>query len=137
MSMADRDGVIWYDGKLVPWRDANTHVLSHSLHYGLAVFEGVRAYETTNGTQIFRLKDHTVRLLNSAHIYMMRIPYSLEQLMEAQRQVLKMVEHAKRDLARRVRGVVVEEAVPRLFCGVGEETEQAVAHHGRQRQAAL
>jgi branched-chain amino acid aminotransferase len=88
MSMADRDGFIWFDGELVPWRDATTHVLSHSLHYGLAVFEGVRAYETTHGTQIFRLKEHTVRLLNSAHIYMMRIPYSLETLMQAQRQVV-------------------------------------------------
>lgn len=89
MSMADRDGHIWFDGELVPWRDATTHVLSHSLHYGLAVFEGVRAYETTAGTQIFRLKEHTVRLLNSAHIYMMRIPYSLEILMDAQCQVVR------------------------------------------------
>ena len=56
MSMADRDGHIWYDGKLVPWRDATTHVLTHSLHYGLAVFEGVRAYKTANGTAIFRLQ---------------------------------------------------------------------------------
>ena len=56
MSMADRDGFIWYDGKLVPWRDATTHVLTHSLHYGLAVFEGVRAYKTASGTAIFRLK---------------------------------------------------------------------------------
>src|SRR5690606_22312256 len=68
MSMADRDGVIWYDGKLVPWREANTHVLTHSLHYGLAVFEGVRAYKTELGTAIFRLQDHTRRLFNSAHI---------------------------------------------------------------------
>jgi len=52
MSMADRDGHIWYDGKLVPWRDANTHVLTHSLHYGLAVFEGLRAYNTARGTAI-------------------------------------------------------------------------------------
>src|SRR4051794_10042350 len=89
MSMADRDGYIWFDGELVPWRNATTHVLSHSLHYGLAVFEGVRAYETTAGTQIFRLKEHTVRLLNSAHIYMMRMPYSLETLMDAQRQVVR------------------------------------------------
>ena len=61
MSMADRDGVIWYDGKLVPWRDATTHVLTHSLHYGLAVFEGLRAYKTDAGTAIFRLKEHTER----------------------------------------------------------------------------
>ena len=74
MSMADRDGLIWYDGKMVPWRDATTHVLTHSLHYGLAVFEGLRAYKTVNGTAIFRLKEHTERLFNSAHIYMMKIP---------------------------------------------------------------
>ena len=67
MSMADRDGFIWYDGKLVPWREANTHVLTHSLHYGLAVFEGVRAYKTESlGTAIFRLQEHTRRLFNSA-----------------------------------------------------------------------
>jgi branched-chain amino acid aminotransferase len=77
MSMADRDGFIWYDGKLVPWRDATTHVLTHSLHYGLAVFEGVRAYKTAAGTGIFRLKEHTERLFNS------------EQLMEAQREVVR------------------------------------------------
>ncbi len=76
MSMADRDGWIWYDGKLVPWRDANTHVLTHSLHYGLAVFEGVRAYKTDDGTAIFRLREHTDRLFNSAHIFMMEIPFS-------------------------------------------------------------
>ena len=89
MSMADRDGFIWYDGKLVPWRDATTHVLTHSLHYGLAVFEGVRAYKTPAGTAIFRLKEHTDRLFNSAKIFMMEIPYSREQLMEAQREVVR------------------------------------------------
>jgi branched-chain amino acid aminotransferase len=89
MSMADRDGFIWHDGKLVPWREATTHVLTHSLHYGLAVFEGVRAYNTIKGTAIFRLKEHTQRLLNSAHIYMMKIPYSLETLMEAQKEVVR------------------------------------------------
>jgi len=87
--MADRDGFIWYDGKLVPWRDATTHVLTHSLHYGLAVFEGVRAYKTVHGTAIFRLKEHTERLFNSAHIYMMKLPYSREQLMEAQKEVVR------------------------------------------------
>jgi branched-chain amino acid aminotransferase len=89
MSMADRDGHIWYDGKLVPWRDANTHVLTHSLHYGLAVFEGVRAYKTVSGTSIFRLKEHTERLFNSAHIYRMKIPYARESIMEAQREVVR------------------------------------------------
>jgi branched-chain amino acid aminotransferase len=89
MSMADRDGFIWQDGKLVPWRDATTHVLTHSLHYGVAVFEGVRAYKTTRGTAIFRLAEHTQRLLNSGKIYMMDIPYSKDVLMEAQLEVVR------------------------------------------------
>jgi len=89
MSMADRDGQIWYDGKLVPWRSATTHVLTHSLHYGLAVFEGLRAYATARGTAIFRLKEHTERLFNSAHIYRMKMPYSRETLMEAQKEVVR------------------------------------------------
>ena len=89
MSMADRDGLIWYDGKLVPWREATTHVLTHSLHYGLAVFEGLRAYQTAKGTAIFRLKEHTERLFNSAHIYMMKIPYDRETLMAAQKEVVR------------------------------------------------
>jgi branched-chain amino acid aminotransferase len=89
MSMSDRDGWIWYDGKMVPWRDATTHVLTHSLHYGLAVFEGVRAYKTAAGTAIFRLREHTERLFNSARIFMMQVPYTPEQLMEAQRQVVR------------------------------------------------
>ncbi len=89
MSMADRDGFIWYDGKLVPWREANTHVLTHSLHYGLSIFEGVRAYNTVNGTAIFRLKEHTDRLFNSAHIFRMEMPFSREEVMEAQREVVR------------------------------------------------
>ena len=89
MSMADRDGFIWYDGTLVPWRDATTHVLTHSLHYGLAVFEGVRAYKTVAGTAIFRLAEHTQRLFNSGRIYLMEIPYEKEQLMAAQREVVR------------------------------------------------
>ena len=89
LSMADRDGWIWHDGKLVPWRSATTHVLTHSLHYGLAVFEGVRAYKTAKGTAIYRLREHTQRLLNSGHIYMMKIPYTLEQLMQAQVDVVR------------------------------------------------
>lgn len=89
MSMADRDGVIWYDGKMVPWRDANTHVLTHTLHYGLGIFEGVRAYETERGTAIFRLSEHTNRLFNSAHILMMKLPYDKATLMQAQRDVVK------------------------------------------------
>ena len=89
MSMADRDGHIWYDGKLVPWRSATTHVLTHSLHYGLAVFEGVRAYKTVNGTAIYRLKEHTERMLASAHIYMMKIPYDRQTLLDAQKEVVR------------------------------------------------
>lgn len=85
MSMSDRDGVIWYDGQLVPWRDATTHVLTHTLHYGLGVFEGVRAYDAKGGAAIFRLQDHTNRLLRSAHILQMKIPYSAEELNEATR----------------------------------------------------
>ena len=89
MSMADRDGFIWHDGKLVPWREATTHVLTHSLHYGLAVFEGLRAYKTVDGTAIFRLKEHTDRLFNSAHIYMMKMPYDKETLMQAHKEVVR------------------------------------------------
>ncbi|AHE99396.1 branched-chain amino acid transaminase [Thioalkalivibrio paradoxus] len=84
MSMADRDGVIWLDGKMVPWRDARVHVLTHTLHYGMGVFEGVRAYDAAHGTAIFRLEDHTRRLFNSARILGMKIPYSAEELSAAQ-----------------------------------------------------
>src|SRR5882757_7481193 len=89
MSMADRDGWIWYDGKMVPWRDATTHVLTHTLHYGMGVFEGVRAYKTPEGTAIFRLKEHTQRLYNSAKIFQMNIPFDMETVMDAQRQVVR------------------------------------------------
>ncbi|MBM3116869.1 branched-chain amino acid transaminase [Jeongeupia naejangsanensis] len=89
MSMADRDGVIWYDGKLVPWREATTHVLTHTLHYGMGVFEGVRAYETDKGAAIFRLQDHTDRLFNSAKILGMNLPFGKEELNEAQLAVVR------------------------------------------------
>jgi branched-chain amino acid aminotransferase len=89
MSMADRDGLIWFDGKLVPWREATTHVLTHSLHYGLACFEGVRAYKTVNGTAIFRLGEHTERWFNSMHIFNMRMPYDRETVLAAQREVVR------------------------------------------------
>jgi branched-chain amino acid aminotransferase len=89
MSMADRDGVIWYDGEMVPWRDATTHVLTHTLHYGMGVFEGVRAYHTEQGTGIFRLNEHTNRLFNSARIMDMEIPFDRETLNEAQRQAVR------------------------------------------------
>ncbi|HEY9103938.1 branched-chain amino acid transaminase [Chitinimonas sp.] len=89
MSMADRDGFIWYDGKLVDWREANTHVLTHTLHYGLGVFEGVRAYETSKGPAIFRLDDHTDRLFNSAKILGMKLPYSKAEINEAHKLVVR------------------------------------------------
>jgi len=89
MSMADRDGVIWSDGKMIPWREATTHVLTHTLHYGMGVFEGLRAYETTRGPAIFRLKEHTDRLFNSAHIFMMKMPYDRATLMQAQCDVVR------------------------------------------------
>jgi branched-chain amino acid aminotransferase len=89
MSMADRDGKIWKDGKLVDWRDANLHMLTHSLHYGMAVFEGVRAYKTIDGTAIFRLREHTQRLYNSAKIFQMAIPFDFDTLIEAQKEVVR------------------------------------------------
>jgi branched-chain amino acid aminotransferase len=90
MTMADREGVIWFDGELVPWKDAKVHVLTHTLHYGMGVFEGVRAYETQNqGTAIFRLQEHTDRLFRSAHILQMEIPFSKEEVNEAQRLVVR------------------------------------------------
>ncbi|HXU51588.1 MAG TPA: branched-chain amino acid transaminase [Casimicrobiaceae bacterium] len=85
MSMADRDGWIWYDGKMVPWRDATTHVLTHTLHYGMGVFEGVRCYDTARGPSIFRLRDHTDRFVRSAQIFGMKIPYDKDTLDAAQK----------------------------------------------------
>jgi len=89
MSMADRDGLIWLDGEMVPWREAKTHVLTHTLHYGLGCFEGVRAYNTANGPAIFRLKEHTDRLFNSAHILNMKMPFSKDVINEAQRAAVR------------------------------------------------
>ncbi len=89
MSMADRDGVIWLDGELVPWREAKTHVLTHTLHYGMGVFEGVRAYDAEQGTAIFRLQEHTDRLFRSAHILQMPMPYEKDVINEAQRTVVR------------------------------------------------
>ena len=89
MSMADRDGLIWLDGEMVPWREAKTHVLTHTLHYGLGCFEGVRAYNTANGPAIFRLKEHTDRLFRSAHILNMKMPFTKEQVNEAQRAAVR------------------------------------------------
>ena len=89
MSMADRDGKIWMDGKLIEWRDANIHVLTHTLHYGMGVFEGVRAYKTAGGTAIFRLKEHTKRLFNSAKIFQMEVPFDRDTLEAAQLEVVR------------------------------------------------
>jgi branched-chain amino acid aminotransferase len=89
MSMADRDGFIWMDGKMVDWRDAKIHVLTHTLHYGCGAFEGVRAYNTVDGTAIFRLKEHTERLFNSAKILRMKIPFLQEEVMQAQLDVVR------------------------------------------------
>jgi branched-chain amino acid aminotransferase len=87
--MHDRDGWIWFDGKMVPWRDAKVHVLTHTLHYGMGAFEGLRAYKTARGTAIFRLQEHTRRLFNSAKILNMTIPYDADTLMEAHKQVVR------------------------------------------------
>lgn len=88
-SLDDRDGKIWMDGQLVEWRDAKIHVLSHTLHYGCGAFEGVRAYKTVGGTAIFRLQEHTDRLFNSAKILRMKLPFTKEELNEAQLQVVR------------------------------------------------
>jgi branched-chain amino acid aminotransferase len=87
--MHDRDGKIWMDGELVDWRDAKIHVLSHTLHYGCGAFEGVRAYDTVNGTAIFRLQEHTERLFNSAKILRMKIPFTQDEVNEVQRTVVR------------------------------------------------
>ncbi len=89
MSMDDRDGVIWFDGELVPWREARVHVLTHTLHYGMGVFEGVRAYKAQKGTAIFRLQEHTDRLFRSAHIMNMKVPFDKDSINRAQRLAVK------------------------------------------------
>ena len=89
MSMHDRDGKIWMDGALVEWRDAKIHVLTHTLHYGCGAFEGVRAYDAEGGTAIFRLREHTERLFNSAKILRMTIPFSFDEVMQAQVDVVR------------------------------------------------
>lgn len=89
MSMADRDGLIWFDGEMVPWRDAKVHVLTHTLHYGMGVFEGVRAYETDNGPAIFKMREHTDRLFRSAHIMRIPMPFDKDTINDAQKAVVK------------------------------------------------
>ena len=80
MTFDDRDGLIWLDGEMIPWREAKTHLLTHTLHYGMGVFEGVRAYRTDRGAAIFRLDAHTDRLMRSAKIMGMALPYGREQI---------------------------------------------------------
>jgi len=85
MTMDDRDGLIWFDGQWVDWRDAKVHVLTHTLHYGLGVFEGIRAYHTDKGAAIFRMQEHTDRLFRSAHIMNMKMPFGKDEINQAQR----------------------------------------------------
>ena len=93
MSMADRDGLIWLDGEMLPWRDAKIHVLTHTLHYGMGVFEGVRAYAADHnggtGAADFRLREHTRRLFDSAHILGMNIPFTQDELNAAQKAMVR------------------------------------------------
>lgn len=89
-NFADREGLIWFDGEMVPWRDAKIHVLTHTLHYGMGVFEGVRAYHAESGTAIFRLQEHTNRLFNSAKIMNMHMPFSKDDINQAQLDAVKM-----------------------------------------------
>ena len=89
MMMSDLQGKIWMNGDLLEWSDAKIHVLTHTLHYGTGVFEGVRAYETSTGPAIFRLEDHTKRLFDSAKLIGMKIPYSAEELNSAQVEIVK------------------------------------------------
>lgn len=89
MSMAEKSGEIWMDGQWLPWREAKVHVLTHTLHYGLGAFEGVRAYETSKGPAIFRLEDHTNRLYDSMHIFNLKIPYDKATLMDVQKEAIK------------------------------------------------
>ena len=87
-TMEDRDGFIWMDGEWLDWRNAKVHVLTHTLHYGMGAFEGVRAYESANGPTIFRLEEHTDRWFNSAEILGMTIPFDKETLNQAQREII-------------------------------------------------
>ncbi len=88
MTMDDRDGLIWLDGEWVEWREAKVHVLTHTLHYGAGVFEGLRAYHAEQGTAIFKLSEHTERLFRSAHILNMQIPFSKEEINQAHKKAI-------------------------------------------------
>jgi branched-chain amino acid aminotransferase len=107
MGMEDRDGFIWFDGEMIPWREAKIHVLTHSLHYGMGVFEGIRAYKTDRGTAIFRLPEHTRRLFDSAHILKMLLRYDKETLNQA--------------ICETVRANNLESAYIRPICFYGSE----------------
>jgi branched-chain amino acid aminotransferase len=107
MDLSQLTGHIWLDGEMVPWQEAKVHVLTHTFHYGLGVFEGVRAYNTSQGAAIFRLQEHTDRLFRSAHILRMEMPFDKGTLSEAQRQV--------------VRANGLEEAYIRPMCFLGSE----------------
>ena len=89
MDLSKINGKIWYNGEMIDWQEANTHLLTHTLHYGLGVFEGVRAYSTSKGPSIFRLHDHTKRLFKSASTVNMRIPFSMEDINEAHAAVIR------------------------------------------------
>jgi branched-chain amino acid aminotransferase len=107
MGMDDRDGIIWLDGKKLPWRDAKVHVLTHTLHYGMGVFEGIRAYKTEQGTAIFRLEEHTRRLFDSAHILAMPMPFDKQTINDA--------------ISTTVRDNSLESAYIRPMCFYGSE----------------
>ena len=107
MDLSQLTGHIWLDGEMVPWQEAKVHVLTHTFHYGLGVFEGVRAYNTAQGAAIFRLQEHTDRLFRSAHILRMEMPFDKETLSEAQREV--------------VRANGLDEAYIRPMCFLGSE----------------
>lgn len=89
MTMDDRDGVIWLDGETVPWREARVHVLTHTLHYGMGAFEGIRAYKGDGGTAIFRLQEHIDRLFRSLHILRMAPPFDKAAIAEACRAAVR------------------------------------------------
>jgi branched-chain amino acid aminotransferase len=87
-TMDDRDGLIWFDGQWVNWREAKVHVLTHTLHYGCGVFEGLRAYHAEKGTAIFKMQEHTDRLFRSAHIMNMPMPFSKDEINQAQKEAI-------------------------------------------------
>jgi len=134
MDYKDRDGVIWMDGQMVPWRNANVHILTHSLHYGVGAFEGIRAYETDAGTSIFRLKEHIKRLYDSAHILEMTIPFEKQVIENACIQAVKqnkltsayirpLVYYGSEAVGLSVNGLSVHVAIATWFWGayLGEE----------------